>query len=191
VYFYSSRKYNLVAVVSQSQTIRRLPNGRPAIGFQVEVPHEVELREGSTLRCRELRQDGRVVGELEVGVFAAALVIDRDGILAEKAREVMDQLASVRGGATSFAVTLPGASGFRSDAVDQAALPYAYVFAIAPPDLGVDGGVLVTIRSASPDWTAADHMLRSLRILTRSGRVATNYEVDDGPILPVVTPTRD
>jgi hypothetical protein len=30
-----------------------------------------------------------------------------------------------------------------------------------------------------------------LRILTRNGRVATNDEADEAPILPVVAPTRD
>jgi hypothetical protein len=55
----------------------------------------------------------------------------------------------------------------------------------------IDGGVMITIRSASPEWGAADHVLRSLRILTRTGRVATNCEADDTPILPVVVPPRD
>jgi hypothetical protein len=69
-------------------------------------------------------------------------------------------------------------------------LPYRYVFAIAPDEV-VDGGVLITIRCASPDWPAADHMLRSLRVLTRNGRVATHAEFDDGPVLPLVAPRRD
>jgi hypothetical protein len=160
------------------------------IGFQLEVPREVELREGATLVCREVLQGGRTVGELEVSLFAAALVIDRDGILAEKACEVLCGEAAVRGGPSAVAVALPGASGFRAEAVQNPPLPYRYVFAIAPPDLGVDGGIVVTIRCASPDWPAADHMLRSLRILTRTGRIATQAEVDDGPLLPVIVPRR-
>jgi hypothetical protein len=161
------------------------------IGFQLEVPGEVELREGPVLKCREVLQGGRTLGELEVSVFGAALVIDRDGILAEKAREVLSREAMVRGGPTAVAVALPGASGFRADAVQNTPLPYRYVFAIAPPDLGVDGGILVVIRCASPDWPAADHILRSLRILTRNGRVATNDEIDDSPLLPVLALRRD
>jgi hypothetical protein len=161
------------------------------IGFQLEVPGEVELREGPVLKCREVLQGGRTLGEIEISVFAAALVIDRDGILSEKAREVLSREAMVRGGPTAVAVTLPGASGFRADAVQNTPLPYRYVFAIAPPDLGVDGGILITIRCASPDWQAADHMLRTLRVLTRNGRVATSDGTDDAPILPVVTPRRD
>jgi hypothetical protein len=160
------------------------------IGFQVDVPREVEMQDGPVLTCREVLQGGRTQGEIEVGVFAAGLVIDRDGVLADKAREEIAREATVRGEPTPVAVRLPGASGFRADAVQSTPLPYRYVFAIAPDDV-VDGGVLVTIRCASPDWPAADHMLRSLRVLTRSGRVATHAEVDDGPLLPVVAPRRD
>jgi hypothetical protein len=51
--------------------------------------------------------------------------------------------------------------------------------------------VLVTIRCATPDWPAADQMLRSLRILTRNGMAAANDDAEATPILPVVTPPRD
>lgn len=158
------------------------------LGFQLEVPREIELLDGPTLKCREVLQGGRILGELEISLFVAALVIDRDGILAEKACEVLAGEAAVRRAPTAVAVALPGASGYRADAVISAALPYRYVFAIAPGDLGVDGGIAIVVRCASPDWQAADHMLRSLRILTRTGRIATQSEVDDGPILPVVAP---
>jgi hypothetical protein len=160
------------------------------IGFQLDVPREVELREGTTLKCREVLQGGRTLGELEVSVFGAALVIDRDGILAEKACEVLGREATVRGGPNAVAVTLPGGAGFRADAVTNTALPYRFVFALAPPDLGVDGGILIVIRCASPDWPAADHMLRSLRILGRTGRIATQQVEDDAPVLPVIAPRR-
>jgi hypothetical protein len=169
---------------------RRAPRGRPLIGFQLEAPGEVELRDGAVLKCREVRQDGRIMGELEASVFAAALIIDRDGILQEKALEVIGTEVPVRRGASAVAVRLPGATGFRADAIQTTQLPYVYVFAIAAPDLGVDGGVLITIRSASPDWPAADHMLRSLRILTRHGTAPVTGELDGEPILPVVAPTR-
>jgi hypothetical protein len=158
------------------------------IGFQLEVPREVELLEGPTWKCREVLAGGRTRGELEISLFAAALVIDRDGILGEKACELLAREATVRHGPTAVAVALPGASGFRADAVISATLPYRFAFAIAPPDLGVDGGVAIVVRCASPDWSAGDHMLRSLRVLTRTGRIATQVEVDDGPLLPVVAP---
>lgn len=131
---------------------------------------------GSVVRCAEQREDGKVVGELEVQVFSAALVIDRDGILESK---VMDAL-----GVPAVHVTLPGASGYRAMRVEKTSpLPYRYVFAMAP-SLGVDAGVLVTIRSAKPDWPAGDAMLRSLRILTRNGVAPANDEVD-GMLLPM------
>lgn len=176
--------------MSQPSTYRRLPRGRPMIGFQLDVPPEIELREGPVLKCREALQEERMLGELEISVFAAALIIDRDGLLAEKARKVLGLEATLRGDPTAVAVRLPGAAGFRADAVQNTALPYRCVFAIAPDEV-VDGGVLITVRCASPDWPAADRMLRSLRVLTRSGRVATHAEFDEGPLLPVVTPRRD
>lgn len=177
--------------MSQPRSYRRAPRGRPSIGFQLEVPSELELQDGPELRCREVRHDGRVAGELEVSLFAAALVIDRDGILAEQAVEGLRRLTTLSRAVVASPVALPGANGFRTAAVNSGPLPYLYAFAIAPSDLGVDGGVLITIRAASPDWAPADQVLRSLRVLTRSGRVATNCDADDAPILPVIGPTRD
>src|ERR1043166_10160835 len=95
---------------------RRPARGRPMIGFQLDVPREVELREGATLKCREVLQGGRTLGELEVSVFGAALVIDRDGILAEKACDVLGREATVRGGPTAVPAVLPGGAGVRADA---------------------------------------------------------------------------
>ncbi len=181
---------------------RQLPatsreRGLAAIGFEMETPGDLEIQpvEGGPviLRCRERRSDGKPVGELEVAVFQAALVIDRDGILEEKVRQGIE--AALEAGARvhgTTPVTMPGASGFRADAeivrpmgAPRPALPFVYAFAMAPHDLGVDGGVLVTVRCASPDWPAADRILRSLRILTRRGKTAN--DVDAPPLsLPVV-----
>jgi len=152
---------------------------------------ELERRVGPVVTCREVRQDGRTVGELEASVFAAALIIDRDGILADKARGVMARAADVAS-APTFDVVLPGAAGCRADAVQRTSLPYVYVSALAARD-SVDGGVLVTIRSLSPDWPAAEHMLRSLRVLTRQGKLAEGYEHgvnDNAPLFPLVVANR-
>lgn len=176
--------------MSSPTIIRQEPRGTPAIGFQFEVPGEVEVNKGPTIVCRELRHDGRLVGELEASVFSAALVIDRDGILAEKASDVLGTAIGRLGG-RAVPVVLPGARGFRADAVVREPLPYVYVFALAPADLGIDGGVLIAIRCAPPDWPAAEHALRTLRILTRSGRISTNFDAEDGPLLPVVAPSRE
>ena len=96
-----------------------------------------------TVRCAETR-DGRTVGELEVAPFSAALILDRDGILEEKVR-------GVAGATATTPIVLPNASGFRAATfASSTPLPYVYVFAFAP--LGVDGGVLVVVRSAQPAW---------------------------------------
>jgi hypothetical protein len=155
---------------------RQLPRGVPAIGF--ELTTELELTPvGHVVRCSE-RHDGRTVGELEVEVFAASLVIDRDGILEAKASDRT-------GGNPAVKVSLPGASGFRAEGIAQAPLRYLYVFAMAPRD-GIDGGILVTVRCARPDWPAAEAVLRSLRILTRHGVAANDEQLDDAPLLPLV-----
>jgi hypothetical protein len=156
---------------------RRRSRGRPALGFQMEVPEAIELRDGAIVKCREVRGDGRVIGELEMTVFAAALVIDRDGILAEKARDSVRRELGGRGGGEASAVRLPGASGFRAEAVLSTRLPYVFAFALAP-DLGVDGGLLIIVRSASPDWPAADALLGTLRLLRRNGMVDEAGEAD-------------
>ena len=132
------------------------------------------------LSCREVQQDGKTIGELEVSVFAASLVIDRDGILAQKACSEVEREA--RKDVTAVPVQLPGAHGFRAEAIQRTALPYLYVFAMVPQD-GIEGGLLIKVRSARPEWPAADHMLQSLRILTRDGIAPAN---DDAPLLPLI-----
>ena len=134
---------------------------------------------GRAVRCCEVREDGKPIGELEIGVFSAALIIDRDGILRAKASQVS-------GGMPATPVTLPGVSGYRAEAVGPAPLPYLYVFAMAPDDLGIQSAVLVTVRSAQPDWPAAEALLRSLRILTRNGVVAANDDDSGAFSLPLV-----
>lgn len=165
--------------------------GLPSIGLEMTAPGGVELTPvgsgASVVRCCERREDGRTVGELEVSMFSAALIIDRDGILEEKARQVAeagDPAGRVEG---TVAVSLPGASGYRADvAPTRSALPYVYVFAMAPHDLGVDGGIVVTVRSAQPDWPAAEAILGSLRFLTRHGNAPpANDDNSHGPLLPI------
>src|SRR5262245_18344925 len=100
-----------------ARSYRRAPRGRPSIGFQLDIPVELELQDGPELRCREVRQDGAVVGELEVSLFAAALVIDRDGILAERAVEGLKRLTTLTREVVASPVALPGANGFRTAVV--------------------------------------------------------------------------
>ena len=181
-----ARAYRLAPTASRQR-------GLPSIGFEMTAPGQVELTPigsgSSVVRCCERRADGKTVGELEVAVFSAALIIDRDGILEEKARDVAQDAAHAQVSAT-VAVSLPGASGYRADVelrgLARPPLPYLHVFAFAPPD-GIDGGVLVTVRSAKPDWPAAEAILGSLRILTRHGAVPANDDTELEPLMPVVT----
>ena len=111
-------------------------------------------------------------------MFRAALVIDRDGILEEKVRHaIVEEVAAGAHVLEPMPVEIAGASGWRVDAqyqrgTDKPALPYVYVFALASDDLGVDAGVLVTVRSASPEWPAADQIVQSLKIFTRGANNA-------------------
>ncbi len=173
--------------MASAKAYRQLPaasrkRGLPFIGFELATDdlEVVPVNDGETLvRCTEVRDDGKPLGELDVTVFSAALVIDRDGILEAKASDNS-------GGAHALPVTLPGASGYFAEAKGDAQLPYRYVFAIAPHDLAVEGGVLVTVRSARPDWPAADRLLQSLRIITRHGTAPANdgAEMTHLPLVP-------
>ncbi len=147
----------------------------PAIGYTLDSELPL-LPVDQVMRCSE-RRDGKVIGELVLEVFAASLVIDRDGVLSDRARDAV--------GGEPVAITLPGASGYRSETVVREILPYRYAFAIAH-DGAIDGGILITIRCAQPEWPAAEAMLRSLRVLTRHGTAPANDEVL-GPLLPLAS----
>ena len=169
--------------------------GLASIGLEMTAPGEIELtpvaKGAAVVRCCERRVDGKTVGELEVSVFSAALIIDRDGILEEKARDVAEGFALSARVAGTVAVSLPGASGYRADVEPRdsvSPLPYVHVFAVAPHDLGIDGGIVVTVRSASPEWPAAEAILGSLRLLTRHGTTrAANDDTEHAPLMPIVT----
>ncbi len=121
-------------------------------------------------------------------MFAAALLIDRDGILEQKAREAGESSAEAASIAGTFAISLPGASGYRADVEPSRkhGLPYIHVFAMAPHDLCIQGGIIVTVRSAQPEWPAAEVILGSLRLLTRSSTAAPANDEAHAPLLPLV-----
>jgi hypothetical protein len=157
----------------------RQPPKHGALGFELMTELPVTPA-GAGVKCAE-QCAGKTIGELEISPFPATLIIDRDGVLESKVRDVAAETGRVR--STVF-VALPGATGYRAEVIlDRgAALPYLYVFAMAPEDGGMEGGVLVTVRSASPEWPAADAMLQSIRIVTRRGIVHAN----DSVALPIV-----
>lgn len=144
-----------------AKQFRQLP-GRPAIGYVITT--DLEVSHGKTLRVREHR-DGKLIGELSIEVFAAPMIIDRDGILETKASETTATPA--------VAFALPGVTGYRAETIDRGPLPYRHALAIAPED-GIDGGLLITMRCAAPEWPRADELLQSLRLLTRGGRAAND-----------------
>jgi len=152
--------------------------GYGRIGYLVAPPSGVEVvRSGEVTHCRQQAGD-TLIGEVEISVFRAALVIDRDGILEERARHaIVDEVAAGAHVLEPMPVELAGASGWRVDAqyrkgAGMPKLPYVYVFALASDDLGVDAGVLVTVRSAAPEWSVADQIVQSLKIFTRGANNA-------------------
>ena len=180
--------------------------GLPAIGFAIEIPDGFELirtepiapTRATLLIVRE-RAGDRVAGELEVGVFSAALIIDRDGILEQMVAVEADRaLAAPASGRRDSVLPVDlasGATGYRADVVllrdrdgvTKPALPYAAFLALGQLDL-VDAGLFVTARSAQPEWPALHPMLDSLRI-ARTGRAFAGPAAaadDDMPHLPLV-----
>jgi hypothetical protein len=166
-------------------SFRQPPTTARRIGFEIDPPGEVSVQtHGAAIRCRQQSPSGAPIGELELEVFHAALVIDRDGILEEKVQAAIAQAAAPGAQVLQpVPIELAGASGFRAEAAPtraitsgdaHAALPYVHVLAIAPDDLGVDGGLLITVRSASPSWPAAEAIVRSLRILSRRSTSAND-----------------
>jgi hypothetical protein len=156
---------------------RQPPTTSRRIGFELDAPAGMTVeptRAGARVRG--------MTGELEVEIFQAALVIDRDGILEERIQRAVDAAVASDAGAQvlqTVPIELPGASGYRADVeltrplgAPRPERPYLVIFAVAPHDLGVDGGVLVRVRSATPAWEAVEHVLSSLRILTRRSATA-------------------
>ncbi len=162
--------------------------GFSAIGFELLAGPDLVLEEiasGETvLRVVETSSTGAPIGELEIALFTAALIIDRDGLLSERATQVAQAVSGVAATACCE-VTFPGAAGFRADAVipGRPSLPYVHAFALAPVD-GIDGGVILTMRTATTDWQAGESLLYSFKMLTRTGAVPASDDVPTGPMLP-------
>lgn len=143
--------------------------------LDLEAPTGVELVPVTpeVVRASESRPDGALVGELEVATFKAALIIDRDGVLEDKARtlaEAVDPAARID---SCTPISLPGISGFRAEAavrsIKRPALPYIHVLVLAPDDLRINGGLVITARSARLEWAAGDAIIASLKVLGRRG----------------------
>src|SRR5256885_2563086 len=100
---------------------RQLPNASRWIGFEIQTPNEVEIQPGDVVRCSEKSASGQTVGELEVRVFQAALLIDRDGILEEKLHDAITSNSKPGAHvAPLLPIALPGVSGYRVDIEERA-----------------------------------------------------------------------
>lgn len=146
--------------------------GLPPIGLELEAPDEIELTpiaSGETLlRCRQ-HADGKTIGELEISLFAAALLIDREGSLADKACTVAEGTVPGARVPGAVAVSFPEVSGYRADVEPTRAHGYIYVFTFAPADHVIQGGALVVVRTSLAEWPAADAIIASLRLVTKRG----------------------
>lgn len=145
------------------------------LSLELEAPTGVELVPitPDLVRASERRPDGAPIGELEVTTFKAALLIDRDGILADKARTLAEAAAPQAMVDSCDPITLGGISGYRASAYvrgkDRPALPYIHVVVLAPDDLRVNAGVVITARSQRLEWVAGDAIIASLKVLGRRG----------------------
>lgn len=165
-----------------SQTIRLAPltaarRGRPPIGFTVDVAAELTVEQpvaanAPFVRGHE-REGARVVGELEIDVFAASLVMDADRALEDVALAALDGLGAggvVRARAPQHVELEDGVHAVRlqADRLREAsgarpALPYVTIVALAGPS--VRGGVLVTACAADDRWDAGERAIDSVRVL--------------------------
>ena len=176
--------------------IRLLPSesrrrGRPAIGFDLMLPESVEQVDAQgpvEASLVERRPDGRLIGALTIELFAASLVVDRDGVL----RSLVATAAERAGGEVQGVYPVAyesGSAGFRADIVhvDRVELPYQSWLALAPADLAVRGGALVTLASLGPDWPATHSILDTLRVFSRDSDARARTEDTGEPLaLPFV-----
>lgn len=137
---------------------------------------EVEPGEGALVAGEERGTADRLIGRIEIGLFAASLIIDGAGVVEETARAAGVQAlgAPVRSrllgeGAVELGA---GAVGFRVDHVllsdeegrPRPTCPYISWLALTSGDPVAPGGALVVVRSAGPDWAAAAALVDSLQI---------------------------
>jgi hypothetical protein len=152
----------------------RKPGKRPA-GFRLSVPdrlvvvpcgvlgpqfHALEYRSGSE----------RVLGEIEIQVLSPALIMDRDGVLQEIARNAIELITGQKD-ADLHPINLPASDGWQAELVvtkDRAgkasAYPYVSVIALGHPDPMVPFALLIVKRSVQDSWETGNAMLESLEL---------------------------
>jgi hypothetical protein len=139
------------------------------LSVEVDAPAGVELVPVTPelVRASERRVDGAPIGELELSTFKASLLIDREGVLEEKARLLAESVPNATVDSCD-PVSLAGASGYRVQAYirqrERAPLPYIHVHVVAPDDVRINGGLVVVARSQRLDWAAGDAIVASLKV---------------------------
>jgi hypothetical protein len=179
--------------------------GLPAIGFSIIAPEGVELvktepvaaNRATLLVCRERDEAGRVLGELEIGAFSAALIMDRDGILAQmvevEAERALTAPASGHHERTRAVEYAGGARGYRSEVVllsvgpgmPKPREPYLSFCALGSAEI-IDAGLFVSVRSQQPSWTHDHDLLESLRIVRLGGSWNTESASQGATVLPFI-----
>ena len=128
------------------------------------------------LRAVERRGgSGKPIGELEIRVFAARMIMDRDGVLNEAAQALAEELfAAPRDGylGATGSLTLPAGEAFRADMTvtrdasgHMPTFPYKSVLALGHPDFMIHAALLIVVQHAEADWPAGDAMLQSLSFI--------------------------
>ncbi len=141
------------------------------LSVEVDAPAGVELVPISPdlLRASERRVDGAPIGELDLSTFRASLLIDREGVLEEKALLLAESVSPNASVDSCNPVSLEGSSGYRVEAYirqrERAPLPYIHVLVVAPEDVRINGGVVIVARSQRLDWEAGDAIMASLKVL--------------------------
>lgn len=152
---------------------------------------------GALVAGEERGTADRLIGRIEIGLFAASLIIDGAGVVEEIVRSAAHQALRepVRSRLLCEGVVELGAGavGFRADHVlltdeegrVRPTCPYTSWLALTSGDPVDTGGALVVVRSAGPDWAAAAALLDSLEIGGGARRAAAEAGLP-GLALPLV-----
>lgn len=149
--------------------------GLPALGLAFSAPAALTwtpCTDGALLgRGIERGADGAVVGELELALIPAALIMDRDGVLAALAQRAADRLDAALDAIGPC--TWPGLAGTVATLVrrDRAALPYLTIHVVTG-DSVVAGAVELIARHAAHSWPVLDDVVASLRVAAKDAQLA-------------------
>jgi hypothetical protein len=166
--------------IAPATTRRR---GLPPIGLSVFAPEcldvtVIDTGASALLSASEADPTGKKIGVVEIDIFQANMIIDPDGALERAAEAAVERCLSPPGSGairqrTRFELD-DGTSGVRIEVTvtrdadgTPSTLPHLTVLALAPDDAAARGGLVAMVRSARPDWAAAETLFETLRVITR------------------------